>query len=142
MNGRGESFGGVSLLEALTPNINLSFLLYKAYSVGLLASYISSNHLFDFYEERKEIFRSSIIIDDCLSNFCVYLNGALYLDGKALIPLLPLYVLATGFFLKEILNFNINFKVVFLTMIISILWIYLDENSLRLYFYFGIVFSF
>ena len=43
----------------------------------------------------------------------MFLNGALYLDGKALIPFLPLYVLATGFFLREILNFNVNFKVVF-----------------------------
>ena len=36
LNGRGESFGSVSLASALVPGINLEFLLYDAYSVGLL----------------------------------------------------------------------------------------------------------
>ena len=134
MNGRGESFGGVSLLEALTPNINLSFLLYKAYSVGLLAITFLAIIYLIFMKKEKRFLGVVLSLMIVCPIFVYILNGALYLDGKALIPFLPLYVLATGFFLKEILNFNINFKVVFLTMIISILWIYLDENSLRLYF--------
>ena len=36
MNGRGESFGGVSLLEALTPNINLNFLLIRLIQLDCL----------------------------------------------------------------------------------------------------------
>ena len=31
------------------------------------------------------------------------LNGGLYLDGKALIPFLPLYVFSIGLFLKDVL---------------------------------------
>ena len=134
MNGRGESFGGVSLLEALTPNINLNFLLYKAYSVGLLGITFLAIIYLIFMNKEKRFLGIVLSLMIICPIFVYVLNGALYLDGKALIPFLPLYVLATGFFLREILNFNVNFKVVFLTMIISIVWIYLDNNSLRLYF--------
>ena len=134
MNGRGESFGGVSLLEALLPSINLEFLLYKSYSVGLLGiAFISIIYMFFMKNEKRflGIVLSLLII---FPIFVYVLNGALYLDGKALIPFLPLYVLTIGYFLEEVLSGKVNFKIVFLTIIISLLWIYLEDNSLKLYF--------
>ena len=134
MNGRGESFGGVSLLEAITPSINLDFLLYKSYSVGLLGiSFLAIIYLIFMKKEKRflGIVLSLLIICPI---FVYVLNGALYLDGKALIPFLPLYVLAIGYFLKEILSFKVNYRIIFLAIIISLLWVYLEDNGLKLYF--------
>ena len=134
MNGRGESFGGVSLLEALIPNINLKFLLYKSYYIGLLGiSFLAIIYLIFMKKEKRflGIVLSLLIVCPI---FVYILNGALYLDGKALIPFLPLYVLACGFFLKEVTSGKLNDKVVFLTIIISLLWVYLADNNLKLYF--------
>lgn len=133
MNGRGESFGGVSLLEPFIPSINLDFLLYDAYSVGLLGiSFISIIYIIFMKKEKRflGVLLSLLIVCPI---FVYILNGFLYLDGKALIPFLPLYVFAIGLFLEDILV-GIDLKKVFLIIVISLLFIYLDDNSLRLYF--------
>lgn len=134
INGRGESFGSVSLLEAVRPSINLDFLLYKSYSVGLLGiSFLAIIYLI-FMKKGKKFLGIILSLMIICPIFVYILNGGLYLDGKALIPFLPLYVLAIGLFLKEILEDRVNYKLIFLIMIISLLWIYLDDNSLKLYF--------
>ena len=134
MNGRGESFGGVSLLEALTPGINLNFLLYKSYSVGLLGiTFIAIIYLI-FKKKEKRFLGICLSLMIIFPIFVYVLNGALYLDGKALIPFLPLYVLATGFFLKDVLDRKADFKLIFLIIIVSLTLVYLTDNSLKLYF--------
>lgn len=134
MNGRGESFGGVSLLEALTPGINLNFLLYKSYSVGLLGiTFIAIIYLI-FKKKEKRFLGICLSLMIIFPIFVYVLNGALYLDGKALIPFLPLYVLATGFFLKDILDKKADFRLIFLIIIVSLTLVYLTDNSLKLYF--------
>ena len=134
MNGRGESFESVSLLEALVPSINLDFLLYKSYSVGLLSvSFISIIYL--IFKKKEKRFLGTILSSLIIFPIFVYiLNGALYLDGKALIPFLPLYVLTTGLFLKDVLESKVNFKLVFLIIVISLTLVYIDDNNLKLYF--------
>ncbi len=134
MNGRGESFGGVSLLEALVPQLKLNFLLYKAYSVGLIGiSFIAIIYL--IFKKKENRFLGIVLSLLIICPIFVYiLNGGLYLDGKALIPFLPLYVLATGLFLKDVLDKKVKVKVVFLIMIISLLYIYLVDDGLKLYF--------
>lgn len=134
MNGRGESFGGVSLLEALTPGINLNFLLYKSYSVGLLGiTFIAIIYLI-FKKKEKRFLGICLSLMIIFPIFVYVLNGALYLDGKALIPFLPLYVLATGFFLKDVLDKKVDFRLIFLIIIVSLTLVYLTDNSLKLYF--------
>ena len=134
MNGRGESFGGVSLLEALTPGINLNFLLYKSYSVGLLGiTFIAIIYLI-FKKKEKRFLGICLSLMIIFPIFVYVLNGALYLDGKALIPCLPLYVLATGFFLKDVLDRKADFRLIFLIIIVSLTLVYLTDNSLKLYF--------
>ena len=133
-NGRGESFGGVSLIEALTFGINLNFLLYKSYSVGLLGiTFIAIVYL--IFKKKEERFLGICLSLMIICPIFVYvLNGFLYLDGKALIPFLPLYVLATGFFLKDVLESKADLRVIFLIIVVSLTLVYLDNNSLKLYF--------
>ena len=137
MNGRGESYGGVTLLEALIPSINLNFLLYKSYSIGLLSiSFIAIIYL--IFKRKDQRFLGVILSLFIICPVFVYiLNGGLYLDGKALIPFLPLYVLSIGLFLKDVLEGKANFKVIFLIIIISLTLVYLDNNSLKLYYTLG-----
>ena len=137
MNGRGESYGGVTLLEALIPSINLNFLLYKSYSIGLLSiSFIAIIYL--IFKRKDQRFLCVILSLFIICPVFVYiLNGGLYLDGKALIPFLPLYVLSIGLFLKDVLEGKANFKVIFLIIIISLTLVYLDNNSLKLYYTLG-----
>ena len=137
MNGRGESYGGVTLLEALIPSINLNFLLYKSYSIGLLSiSFIAIIYL--IFKRKEQRFLGVILSLLIICPIFVYiLNGGLYLDGKALIPFLPLYVFSIGLFLKDVLESKANFKVIFLIIIISLTLVYLDNNSLKLYYTLG-----
>ena len=139
MHGRGDSLSEVTLLEAITPSINLNFLLYDSYSVGLLGiSFISIIYL--IFKKREQRFLGIILSLFIICPIFVYvLNGGLYLDGKALIPFLPIYVLGLGLFFKDVLEGKADFKLIFLIIIVSLTLVYLDNNSLRLYYTFECV---
>lgn len=125
-NGREVGLGKSSLLKAILPSMNLEFILYKPYSIGLTA--ISLLSILYLIFKRKERFLGialSIII--IFPIFVYLLNGGLYLNGKVLIPFLPLYVLAIGLFLND----KINYKLLIGIFILCILWAFLIDDDLK-----------
>ena len=134
MNGRGESLSGNSLFEALIPSINLDFILYDSYAVGLTGIALISVLYLIFKRKENRFLGISLSLLFIWPIFVYILNGALYLDGKALIPFLPLYVLGIGLFLKEVLSGKVNLKIVFLIIIFSLTFVYLNDKSFRLYY--------
>ena len=52
----------------------------------------------------------------------VFLNGGLYLNGKALIPFLPLYVLGMGIFFKNLIGNKVSYKILFIIFGLTVLW--------------------
>ena len=111
----------VSLLTYLVPNINLNQFLYTSYSLGLTSIFILGV-VYTFFKKEKHIkFLSivfSLLIFFPIINYI--LNGFMYLNGKVLIPFLPLAMLLINITLKDIIeNKNIiSKKVVLITLII------------------------
>ena len=64
------------------------------------------------------------------------------MDGKALIPFLPLYVLATGFLLKDLFSGNLNFKLVIYIILFCLILVYLNNDSLKFYFLIDVIITF
>ena len=139
-NGRADSLSHISFLKAITPSLNFDFLLYKPYSVGLSA--ISLFSVIYLIFKRKDRFLGICLFLMIICPLVVYmLNGALYLDGKALIPFLPLYVLAIGLFLKDYLDGNVDFKYMFIIFALCTFLAYVQDYEYKIWFLFdGILF--
>ena len=139
-NGRADSLSHISFLKAITPSLNFDFLLYKPYSVGLPA--ISLFSVIYLIFKRKDRFLGICLFLMIICPLVVYmLNGALYLDGKALIPFLPLYVLAIGLFLKDYLDGNVDFKYMFIIFALCTFLAYAKDYEYKIWFLFdGILF--
>lgn len=133
-NGRVDSLSHISLLKAIIPSLHLDFLLYKSYSIGLTGISLFAI-VYLIFKKKEDRF-----LGICLTLFIIFplfvylLNGALYLDGKALIPFLPLYVMAIGLFLKDVNK--LNYKIIVIIFILSVLWSYLEGNDFKFYFLF------
>lgn len=132
-NGRADSLAHVSLLQAIIPKINLEFILYSPYSLGLTSIALVSVFYLCFKKNTRflGIVLSLIIICPL---FVYLLNGALYLDGKALIPFIPLYVLSCGMFLNDLFSSKANLKVIGFIVFFSVLIVYLCDNSLKMFY--------
>ncbi|MDD6322988.1 MAG: YfhO family protein [Bacilli bacterium] len=139
-NGRADSLSHISFLKAITPSLNFDFLLYKPYSVGLPV--ISLFSVIYLIFKRKDSFLGICLFLMIICPLVVYmLNGALYLDGKALIPFLPLYVLAIGLFLKDYLDGNVDFKYMFIIFALCTFLAYAKDYEYKIWFLFdGILF--
>ena len=139
-NGRADSLSHISFLKAITPSLNFDFLLYKSYSVGLPA--ISLFSVIYLIFKRKDRFLGICLFLMIICPLVVYmLNGALYLDGKALIPFLPLDVLAIGLFLKDYLDGNVDFKYMFIIFALCTFLAYAKDYEYKIWFLFdGILF--
>ena len=139
-NGRADSLSHISFLKAITPSLNFDFLLYKPYSVGLPA--ISLFSVIYLIFKRKDRFLGICLFLMIICPLVVYmLNGALYLDGKALIPFLPLYVFAIGLFLKDYLDGNVDFKYMFIIFALCTFLAYAKDYEYKIWFLFdGILF--
>lgn len=134
LNGRGESYETVSWLEAITPSLNLDFILYDTYSVGLLGITLVAIFYLIFLKKEKRFLGILLSLLVVFPLFVYLLNGALYLDGKALIPFLPLYVLGTGLFLKQVFSGQANYKIILGIVVVCLLWACLEGSSYLLYF--------
>lgn len=117
-NGRAsENF---NLFINLIPKIDINFISYNAYGLGL-TSIILISLAFNMVNTKKSYkFLSiclAIIISIPLIN--MLLNGGLYLNGKAFIPFLPLFILLISEMLE---NQNmINYKFILILIIFLIL---------------------
>ncbi len=149
-NGRAsENF---NLFINLIPKIDINFISYNAYGLGL-TSIILISLAFNMVNTKKSYkFLSiclAIIISIPLIN--MLLNGGLYLNGKAFIPFLPLFILLISEMLenKNMINYKfILILIIFLILIkkeeifiifsldllISILFIYLYKKYRKILF--------
>lgn len=132
LNGRGHGTSAINLGKFLLPHFGLEYLLYTPYSAGLSSILIIA--LFSLISKKESPINFLIIslISPVFLNFLIYaLNGGLYLNGKVLIPLLPLYVLTIALFLDKVIKKEISFEkvklafsiTVFLSFTLSKLWI-------------------
>jgi len=127
LSGRVHGNVPINILELIVPHFGLEFLLYSPYSVGLTAILIIALFSNLILKNPADKFLSISLIAIITENFFVYLlNGTLYLDGKALIPLLPIYCLSIAKFLDSVFKKQIQFHTIInafaITLIIAIIF--------------------
>ena len=125
LTGRMTNIELVTLSDILIPKINVKFLLYNAYGIGLTSfSLISLLVLFmDKKRENKYLF----YILSCLIVFpiIVYLlNGTMYIDAKVLIPMLPLYSYSIAYMFEMIFKKKVDIKKLFRYSVILLLIVF------------------
>lgn len=113
----------LTIFDLLIPNINITYLLYNPYGVGLTC--ISVVALVSLFFNKKKENRFLFTILTLLIIFPIFIyviNGFMYADSKALIPFLPLYSLVISIFIDNYFKNKIEInKVVIITIIIAIL---------------------
>ena len=105
LNGRSNTINKLSLVDLIKPQ---NYLLYGSYSMGLtLITLIALIHT-SLYNKNKATKRLSIfiLIISIIPLFSYILNGKLYINGKSLIPFIPLALLITADFLENIFKKN------------------------------------
>ena len=128
LNGR-DAKTSIDLLSLLIPKFDFNYLLYGSYTCGLTG--VSLLALFNSLQRKSKYRLLSIFILIILifPIFNYLLNGTLYLNGKAFIPLIPLIVLIICDLLE---SKNINILLTILMFIILFInnIIYKNTNSL------------
>lgn len=113
LSGRGATTVSIGWKDILLPKINLDYVLYRSYSIGLTCIIIPAIIHLLFQKEKHQFFLGVI-----LSCFVIFplgnylLNATMYLDPKAFIPLLPLFVFAIYILIKDLFAGKVNMKVV------------------------------
>lgn len=143
LTGRMPNIDLVTLSDILIPKINVKFLLYNSYGIGLTSfAFISLIILMmDKKRENKYLFYilSSIIIFPIITYL---LNGTMYIDSKVLIPLLPLYSYSISYMFNTIFNKKIDIKKLFRYSVILLLIVFIGKSSYSNYFYIDYIISF
>jgi len=136
LSGRVHGDVPINVLDLVTPHFGLEYLLYSPYSVGLTAILIIA--LFSNLISKKlaDKFLNISLIAIITENIFIYLlNGTLYLDGKALIPLLPVYCLSIASFLDYVFKKEIQFHTIINAFAITLIIVMIFSHVPYIYGY-------
>lgn len=127
LSGRVHGNVPINITELIVPHFGLEYLLYSPYSVGLTAIVIIALFSNLVLKGAANRFLNITLLAIITENFFIYLiNGTLYLDGKALIPLLPIYCLTIARFLDSLFTKKIKLHTILnvfaITLILTILF--------------------
>lgn len=109
LSGREKCSVNINIIKLMVPNVNLGYMLYGSYSMGLTA--VSAAALIGtlLYGDKALKLISGVIAAFICCPVIIYLiNGTMYLDSKVLIPFIPIALLITGEFVKIIMSGKLN----------------------------------
>lgn len=113
----------LNILELFIPNFNYSSVLYSSYALGLFSIAIISLIWLLLKNDKKTNFLSICLLTIITLPIFRYLfNGGLYIRSKVLIPLLPLFILGLGLFLKDLFDNNVSLKKLSIGVIIALIF--------------------
>ncbi len=104
LSSRGETFNTITWGDLFVPGVNIGYMLYNTYGIGLTAILIVAivNLLF---KKRENLFLGVVLAAFIVFPFLNYaLNATMYIDGKSLIPFLPVAVYAIYVFLEDTIH--------------------------------------
>lgn len=142
LTGRLPNDINISLSDLLVPRINVKYLMYNAYGVGLTSISLLALITFAFDKKRENRF---LLI--CLSSLIIFpiinylLNGTMYIDAKVLIPFLPLYTLVISYMFDKISTKKIDLRKLIIASLAVLFLIYVGKSSYGNYFYIDFIFS-
>ena len=111
LHGRDVSGSSQSLWSLLMPGMHLNYLTYSPFSIGMTSFSILAICAMLCFPQRAYRFLAGIFGVILACPLLLYLmNGTMYLDPKAYIPLLPLLLLLCGFFWKTLLSHQIALR--------------------------------
>lgn len=134
LNGRGETFNVISIKDLFIPSVNVKYMLYNSYGMGLTSlAFVSIVNL--LLNKREKRFLGVVLLLLVLFPFMNYiLNATMYIDAKILIPMLPLAVLAIYQFVKDFIDLKINLKKLYIILLILAIGILLKGNIAKAFF--------
>lgn len=141
LNGRGESSVSVNYLSLITPTIKVSTILYGTYSLGLTSiALFALIYLLVKTKRENRLFGIILSVLVVFPVFIFMLNAGMYVNGKVLIPFIPLFVLTISITLDELINSNnVSWGALFIYVVICILLLF-TQNTKILFWDFILVF--
>ena len=142
LTGRLPNDINISLSDLLVPRINVKYLMYNAYGVGLTSISLLALITFAFDKKRENRF---LLI--CLSSLIIFpiinylLNGTMYIDAKVLIPFLPLYTLVISYMFDKMSTKKIDLRKLVIASLAVLFLVYVGKSSYGNYFYIDFIFS-
>ncbi len=129
-----------SYLSYLIPNRKFSFTLYNSYSMGLTCISLVATLYVSLKGGRKNLFLGVLFL--AMSIFPIFnyvLNGTLYVDGKALIPFVPILLIFTIPFYEEVEQRQVSIRLFLFCIFFLLLYttskvVYLDLSVLLILF--------
>lgn len=133
LNNRADSNVTIAIKDLLIPSINNKSFLYYSYGIGLCAIIVPS--IINIFKKNKANITLGIILTLLIvfNLFNYILNGTMYIDSKALIPFLPLYVYVIAIFINDIFNKKLNYKLLIPALIVVSILVYLNKYSYERY---------
>jgi len=130
LNGRGESSVDINYLSLIIPNIKMSNLFYGTYSLGLTSiALFSLIYLIVKTKKEKRLLGIVLSILILFPIFIFILNAGMYVNGKVLIPFIPLFILVISITLDKLLNLNDISWVSLLIYVFVCILIILTQNT-------------
>ncbi len=137
IGGRGSDTAGASftLKNYLLPEV--STLLYGSYTPGLTCSLVLAMFSPLFTKKKQNWVFALFLLVVTLSPIAVLIfNGGMYIRGKALIPLIPLYCLSLSMMLKRLKDGTFKLIHTTLAMLVCILYcVFVRNYTTNLFFY-------
>lgn len=126
----------IDISSILTPNLNIDYLLYGNYAIGLTAICIPAIiHTFTSKERNYRLIGWSILVITLFPIINYVLNGTLYLNAKVFIPFLPLICLLIAHFIDDLINHRVNIKNVTIINIMVIIMTFITNRFDNYYLY-------
>lgn len=136
LSGRIHGDVPLNIANLVIPHFGLEYVLYGSYSVGLTAVVVVALFCNLMFRKVDNLFLNITLIAVITANIFVYvLNGTLYLDGKALIPLLPLYCLVIAKFFSRVIAKKLAFYNILSMFAMTVIFaiIFADKGYAALY---------
>lgn len=128
----GRSGNGLNIdLSYFKLNVKLDYLMYGTYGVGLTSILlVGLVYSIIYLKKAYKIMSILLSIISIIPIFNLLLNGGLYLNGKVLIPFIPLFLFLIASTIKDIKTSEKSLKWLILGLIVFILFIELNNREI------------
>ncbi|MCI8497884.1 MAG: YfhO family protein [Bacilli bacterium] len=130
---RGKTFNTITLKDLLIPGANIKYVLYESYGMGLTAILILAILNLLFKKREKRILGITLLLFILFPFINYLLNATMYIDGKILIPMIPLALITIGYLLEDLIENELDFRPLLVAVVIFTLFVIYNGDHVYLY---------